>query len=421
MVPSAIAKGDETSSKPATPLQPSATPKAPELKQAETPPEEPEPMTIGSVAPSLDIEHWMGEEPSPMTGFEPGQVTVVEFWATWCGPCLYSMPHLAELQTRYRDEGLRVVSVSREDLETVTNFLDKEVPETILHPGEKEAETGESEEEPDEDQEPITYGELTSAYSLTTDPDASVHTEYMKAANQNGIPTAFIVGKDGHVEWIGHPMSMDSALEAVLNDQWDREAAKEEFEKETQMKLAYRELVLAQRAGKHELVAEMLEENTELFAASKYENAIESLAFANTLALGQAEKALATIEEKIAATPNDAVAISSWARSVAQAVRAGQMENEKVLQTTIDALESALAYQEENSPESLPNQWMAMNAMAYLQAAADDKEAAIEWQTRALEVAPEVRRRFLQPFLDELTSSDKEEESEETETAAETE
>src|SRR5690606_8405110 len=71
---------------------------------------------------------------------------------------------------------------------------------------------------------PQTYRELTSAYSLTTDPDQSSYRDYMEAAAQNGIPTAFIVGKDAKIEWIGHPMEMDGPLNAVVEDKWDREA-----------------------------------------------------------------------------------------------------------------------------------------------------------------------------------------------------
>ncbi len=42
----------------------------------------------------------------------------------------------------------------------------------------------------------------------------------MEAAGQNGIPCAFIVGKDQKIEWIGHPMQMDAVLEQVVSDSW---------------------------------------------------------------------------------------------------------------------------------------------------------------------------------------------------------
>ena len=137
-------------------------------------------LTIGDTAPPLAIEHWIQDDESrlsPVTKFAPGTVYIVEFWATWCGPCLSSMPHLAETQRGHDPEKLRLVSVSDEPIETIETFLQKPVSDA-----------------PD-----TTYQELTSGYSLTTDPDQSVYNDYMRAAGQSGIPTAFLVGKDGRI------------------------------------------------------------------------------------------------------------------------------------------------------------------------------------------------------------------------------
>jgi len=61
-------------------------------------------LVVGSIAPKLNVEHWVqngsGKFPK-VTDFKSGRVYVVEFWATTCGPCVQSMPHLAELQTNY--------------------------------------------------------------------------------------------------------------------------------------------------------------------------------------------------------------------------------------------------------------------------------------------------------------------------------
>ena len=44
-----------------------------------------------------------------------GKVVLVDFWATWCGPCLQQFPHTVQLSREQRQRGLAVVSVSMDD------------------------------------------------------------------------------------------------------------------------------------------------------------------------------------------------------------------------------------------------------------------------------------------------------------------
>ncbi len=164
-----------------------------------------ETLTIGDKAPDIDIAHWLkGDQ---VKGFEDGKVYVMEFWATWCGPCRASMPHISKLQEKYKDYDVTVIGVSDEDLQTVVKFLCKT------------------------DKEETLWNDKIQ-YTLATDPDRSVYKSYMTAAAQRGIPTTFIVGKDQRIEWIGHPMGMDQPLDDVVRDNWDREVAKVKFEEE---------------------------------------------------------------------------------------------------------------------------------------------------------------------------------------------
>ena len=172
-------------------------------------------LTIGDKAPDIDIEHWVkGVEMDRRGNFEPlksfgdGKVYVLEFWATWCGPCLVGMPHLSELQEKHADDDVTIIGVSNETLPKVIDFL-------FLN-----------------DRRDGKLNNDRTHYTLTTDPDQSVWNDFFRAAGQRGIPNAFIIGKSGHIEWNGHPMNMDEPLKAVVSGEWDRGAFKAQWEKE---------------------------------------------------------------------------------------------------------------------------------------------------------------------------------------------
>jgi thiol-disulfide isomerase/thioredoxin len=154
-------------------------------------------LTIGSVAPPLAISNWV--QGAPFEQFKPGHVYVVEFWATWCPPCRTSMPHLASMQEKYADQ-VTFLGITSESEEVVNSFLDQVQDE----------ETG------------ATWREVAS-YSLALDTSLATSTAYMIASGQKGIPAAFIVGLDQHIEWIGHPMELDGPVEQIVAGTWDRQ------------------------------------------------------------------------------------------------------------------------------------------------------------------------------------------------------
>lgn len=145
-------------------------------------------LTVGADAPGLDIEKWVqGEE----TEIEDGSVYVIEFWATWCGPCRRSIPHLSELQEIHGDEGLRIIGISDEDTKTVSNYVQR--------------------------------NRDVMTYTVAVDRRKSTNRAWMQAAGRKGIPSAFIVDKSGKVQWIGNPLDGDFeyVLERVLAGRYD--------------------------------------------------------------------------------------------------------------------------------------------------------------------------------------------------------
>jgi len=114
-------------------------------------------------APSLVLADIRGVEHS-LEQYR-GKVVVVNFWATWCPPCVEELPSLESAWQRYRQQGLVVLAVSGEERDVVTSFLER-LPSDITFP-------------------------------VLIDGD-------MKSGNRwqiRGLPTTVVVDRSGDVHW----------------------------------------------------------------------------------------------------------------------------------------------------------------------------------------------------------------------------
>jgi thiol-disulfide isomerase/thioredoxin len=62
-------------------------------------------------APEFAVKKWMGQEPATLEGLR-GKVVLLDFWATWCGPCISTFPRLRNWHKKYGPEGLTIVGIT---------------------------------------------------------------------------------------------------------------------------------------------------------------------------------------------------------------------------------------------------------------------------------------------------------------------
>ena len=154
-------------------------------------------LKVGDPAPALSVGKWVKGQ--PVTALEKDKVYVVEFWATWCGPCRVSIPHLTGLQKQFKDQGVTVIGVSiDEEADAVPKFVKKMGDQMDYR---------------------VALDDRSKA------KDGAMNAAWMDASGQNGIPTAFVVDKAGVIAWIGHPMdNLEGVVAKVVAGTFDAKA-----------------------------------------------------------------------------------------------------------------------------------------------------------------------------------------------------
>lgn len=134
---------------------------------------------VGDKAPKLNITDWVQNVPID-TSLE-GKFLVLDFWATWCGPCIKAVPHLNELQAQFNNNK-KVIFISMSD----------EKPEKIAQ----------------------TLKRVKFNSSVVSDQNKTTH----KNLDVHDIPVTFLIDDNGFIRWMGSPEELDDLkLKAFLS------------------------------------------------------------------------------------------------------------------------------------------------------------------------------------------------------------
>lgn len=78
------------------------------------------PLKVGNVLDISDFDLISVNE----SKIEKDKLLLLDFWATWCGPCIASFPHLEKLQEKYNDD-LQIIAISDEKVDIVNKFFEQ--------------------------------------------------------------------------------------------------------------------------------------------------------------------------------------------------------------------------------------------------------------------------------------------------------
>jgi thiol-disulfide isomerase/thioredoxin len=158
---------------------------------------------LGDPAPQLFVREWL--KGSPVQRLEKGKVYVLEFWATWCKPCIAAMPHLSALAREYKD---KVIVLGIDVMEKKTTSMAK-VKALVDSMGNR------------------------MDFAVAVEDSNFMSDGWLHASGEQMIPNTFVVDLEGRLTWVGYPTKLDEVLPKIVNNTWD---VKEALAKRTENK-----------------------------------------------------------------------------------------------------------------------------------------------------------------------------------------
>ncbi len=158
----------------------------------------------GKDAPNVDSETWLGGEAQSLAEMK-GKVVIIDFWATWCGPCRVAMPGLDHIYKENKDKGVVVIGLTR-------FYANGFLPNNSSNLSVGESVRGITEENY------VAHLEEFKKRSELSYPFVVGQQADFAAYGVTGIPTMAIVNKEGKVAMIVVGAGNDALIEACVKN-----------------------------------------------------------------------------------------------------------------------------------------------------------------------------------------------------------
>jgi thiol-disulfide isomerase/thioredoxin len=325
-------------------------------------------LKVGDPAPKLQTGKFLQGE--PVKEFEKGKVYLVEFWATWCAPCKENVPHISELDKKFKDKGLVIIG------QDVWEDDDDDVKKFIKEMGDK-----------------MTYRVALDDKSESEKGRMSV--AWMDAAKETAVPMMFIVANN-EVAWMGRPRFLkEKTLEEILAGKYDVKKAAQEYarkkEAEEKSNAAFEEFEKAVTAKEWDKAETSLQamEKVETVNDEQDRPDIEMMRLKMNLKKEDMAAAEAAAKRLMEKDPQDADYHSSvaWQLAIQKGASKGLLEIAK--KEGLRAVELSKG----KDPDIL-------DTMARVHFANGEKDEAVATEQKAIELAEEKAKSNYQKTLD---------------------